>query len=95
MIVLLCSVMMAVLLQGAVSLPPDFFRAGRAGVLKLPPHKKSVSEVEIVDAACEMCGAYRPAYGEECKENKEGIREICLLAFRAKVQRAVDNLTTL
>lgn len=94
-LVLLCSVLLAVLLQGAVSLPPDFFRTGRGGMIKLPsPHKKSVADIEVVQSACDFCAAYNPGYGDDCKTNEGGMRQICLLAFSAKVQNAVNKLTT-
>ena len=64
-------------------------------MIKLPAHKKSsVGDAAVVESACSFCERYNPGYGDDCKAQDGDMRELCLLAFSAKVQNAVDKLTS-
>jgi len=82
----------AVLLHGVVSLPPDFFRNGR-GIHNLPPmHKKSsADDADLIAVACEFCAKFSPVFEFECKRGVGERRKECMLGFLGEVQNMVAS----
>lgn len=89
---LLCFItaVVAALISGAVSLPPDFFRAGRG--LPFPPVKKAVeADMDLVSAACSYCGAFSPSLELQCRRNVGDHRKVCAVALLNELQGLAEE----
>merc|ERR1712224_66577 len=80
----LFGLLVAVLLQLAVSLPPDFFRNGRSS----PALQRLQSDTSAaVKAACSYCSSLSPKLEDSCFANVGESRRVCLIARQRDRQR--------
>jgi len=88
LVVCLLSAVLAIMISGAVSLPPDFFRAGRGD--SLPAGKRGGADLKLFEDACNFCSASDPSFILPCQQSP-GVQRICLMAYATKLHSFLDK----
>lgn len=57
----------------------------------IPPHKKSMAELDLIASACEFCTSYNPSRGFECRRGNGESRKICVLEFLGELENVVSD----
>jgi hypothetical protein len=88
LVVCLLSGLLAMMISGAVSLPPDFFRAGRGD--SIPAGKRASTELKLFEDACNFCTSHDPQLSLPCQQSA-GVQKVCLMAYATELHSFLDK----